>query len=183
VALAVYRSTAAFPPEEQFGLKSQLRRAAVSVSSNIVEGSARHSEADYLRFLDIAYASARELEYQLSLAQRLGYLGEEDFASLLQAAACRLQPVVVPACPSDSAPAEAFRCFPNSLEGHRCGADARCPLFSGFCEVRWQPGESDSTVSDHSAGSQRNLPRPPEWLFFSPIEVMPQGRELTTRKT
>ncbi|MFM7037988.1 MAG: four helix bundle protein [Planctomycetaceae bacterium] len=85
VALAVDRSTAAFPPEEQFGLKSQLRRAAVSVSSNIVEGCARHSEADYLRFLDIAYASARELEYQLSLAQRLGYLGEEDFASLLQA--------------------------------------------------------------------------------------------------
>ncbi|HEX7841980.1 MAG TPA: four helix bundle protein [Kofleriaceae bacterium] len=49
----------------------------MSVSSNIVEGCARHSEADYLHFLDIAYASSREVEYQLSLAVRLGYLAPE----------------------------------------------------------------------------------------------------------
>jgi four helix bundle protein len=74
LALAVYDQTHRFPKDELFGLTAQLRRAAVSVPSNIVEGCARHSEADYLRFLDIAYASSREVEYQLSLAVRLGYL-------------------------------------------------------------------------------------------------------------
>lgn len=76
LVLAVYRHTKGFPREEQFGLTSQLRRAATSVASNIVEGSARNSEADYVRFLDMAYASSKEVEYQLSLASRLGYLSE-----------------------------------------------------------------------------------------------------------
>jgi len=79
LALAVYRRTQDFPQDEHFGLRSQLRRCAVSVASNIVEGSARHSEADYLRFLDMAYGSARELEYQLHLAHRLGYLDDEPY--------------------------------------------------------------------------------------------------------
>lgn len=74
LALALYKHTRAFPREEVFGLTAQLRRGAVSVPSNIVEGCARHTEADYLHFLDIAYASSREIEYQLSLAARLGYL-------------------------------------------------------------------------------------------------------------
>jgi four helix bundle protein len=78
LAVAIYQYTRTFPREEQFGLTSQIRRAAVSVASNIVEGCARNSLADYLRFLDIAYGSARELEYQLSLAEKLGFLSQED---------------------------------------------------------------------------------------------------------
>ena len=77
LALAVYRATATFPKAELFGLTAQMRRGAVSVASNIVEGSARRSQADYPRFLDMAFAAARELEYHVSLAQRLGYLKPE----------------------------------------------------------------------------------------------------------
>jgi len=82
LVLAVYGATKGFPREEQFGLTSQIRRAAVSIAPNIVEGCARHSEADYLHFLDMAYGSAREVEYQISLANRLGYLSLDDFNSL-----------------------------------------------------------------------------------------------------
>lgn len=82
LALAVYRATAEFPKNEQFGLTSQMRRAAVSIPSNIVEGAARSTEAEFLRFLDIAYGSARELEYQVSLAQRLEFLQQQRAESL-----------------------------------------------------------------------------------------------------
>jgi len=58
-----------------------MRRAAVSVPSNIVEGCARESKADYVRFLDIASGSLRELEYQASLAHRLGYLPDSEHLS------------------------------------------------------------------------------------------------------
>ena len=84
LALAVYQQTKKFPKEEQFGLTTQVRRAAVSVASNIVEGCGRHSEADYIRFLNMAYASACELDYQLSLASPLGYLVERESDPLAQ---------------------------------------------------------------------------------------------------
>ena len=82
LSLLVYRSTTRFPMQEQFGLTSQMRRAGVSVASNIVEGCARESAADYVRFLDIAFASARELEYQGTLARRLGYLTDKEASGL-----------------------------------------------------------------------------------------------------
>ena len=73
LAVSVYRITRTFPRDEVYGLTSQMRRAAVSVPSNIVEGCARESQAEYLRFLEIAFGSLRELHYQFGLASRLGY--------------------------------------------------------------------------------------------------------------
>ena len=83
LAVLVYRVTAGFPKEELYGLTSQMRRAVISVPSNIVEGCARDSQADYLRFLHMAFGSLRELHYQLSLAKRLGFLADQD-SSLIE---------------------------------------------------------------------------------------------------
>jgi len=76
IVLLIYRMTKSFPKEETFGLAIQMRRAAISITSNIVEGCARSSQVEYHRFLDIAFGSLRELHYQYSLACRLGYVEE-----------------------------------------------------------------------------------------------------------
>ena len=80
--LAAYAATRNFPKEESFGLTSQIRRAVVSAGSNIVEGCSRTSERDFLRFLEMAHGSLREAGYQLSIAFRLGYVGEEHYLRL-----------------------------------------------------------------------------------------------------
>jgi four helix bundle protein len=78
VVVLIYRLTSDLPKEELYGLTSQMRRAAISVPSNIVEGCARESKADYLRFLNIAFGSLRELHYQLDLSKRLNFIESQD---------------------------------------------------------------------------------------------------------
>jgi len=78
VAELVYQVTGGFPKEELYGLTSQMRRAAVSIPSNIVEGCARDSQADYHRFLTMAFGSLRELHYQIGLSKRLGFLSSQN---------------------------------------------------------------------------------------------------------
>ena len=74
LTLEVYRITESFPRSEQFGLTSQLRRAAVSIASNIAEGHARSTRGEYRHFLSIARGSAIEVEVQLFLAEQIGYV-------------------------------------------------------------------------------------------------------------
>ncbi len=81
-ALDVYRATAAFPKDELYGLTSQIRRASVSIASNIVEGSGRGGDGELIRFLRIAAGSAHEVEYQLLLAHDLGFLSKEIYQQL-----------------------------------------------------------------------------------------------------
>jgi len=82
----VYKSTRSFPSDERFGLTNQIRRAAVSVSSNIAEGSSRFSKADFARFLEIATGSVFEVVSQSFVARREGFLNEDDFKNVYVAA-------------------------------------------------------------------------------------------------
>jgi four helix bundle protein len=84
VAVATYRLTATFPQYEQYGLCSQLRRSAVSIPSNIAEGSGRESRKDFRQFVLIARGSTCELQTQLLLAARLGYCTGLQADELLQ---------------------------------------------------------------------------------------------------
>jgi four helix bundle protein len=76
LAVRIYEATRAFPIEERYGLQSQLRRSAVSVPTNIVEGSARWSPKDYLHFLNMAQSSASETRYLVHLCARLQFFTE-----------------------------------------------------------------------------------------------------------
>ena len=83
---SVYRHTALLPVEERYGLSSQMRRAAVSVPSNIAEGYSRDSVKDYVRLLTIAQGSLAELETQIEIAERLAYQSSADAGQLLNEA-------------------------------------------------------------------------------------------------
>jgi four helix bundle protein len=81
LVISVYAETATFPPEERFGLCKQVRRGAVSVATNIVEGCARKTTREYLQFMNIATGSAGETLYLLDLSCRLGFLSAEVYRS------------------------------------------------------------------------------------------------------
>ncbi len=74
----VYKITASYPNTETYGLVSQIRRSAVSIPSNIAEGSGRKNSKEFIQFLYIANGSLSEIETQLELSVRLGYLKEQD---------------------------------------------------------------------------------------------------------
>ena len=74
LAKGIYRITGKFPPEERFGLVSQMRRAAVSIPSNIAEGQARHTTGEFIQFISHAEGSAAELDTPLLLSVHLGFL-------------------------------------------------------------------------------------------------------------
>jgi four helix bundle protein len=82
LTLEVYKTTKAFPKDEQYGLISQIRRCSVSIPSNIAEGCGREGETEFGRFLQIAMGSASELEYQLLLSRDLGLVADANYDQL-----------------------------------------------------------------------------------------------------
>jgi four helix bundle protein len=84
LVLALYETTASFPRAENYGLTSQIRRAAVSIPSNLAEGCGRNGDAELARFCCIARGSASELEYQLLLARDLKLIQPEEYEQLEQ---------------------------------------------------------------------------------------------------
>ncbi len=84
LSVLIYKHTATFPAEEKFGLVSQLRRASVSIASNIAEGASRESTKEFLYFLTISNGSAFEIETQLIIANKLNYVNDEGLAIMLK---------------------------------------------------------------------------------------------------
>lgn len=82
LATDIYRATSEYPKSELYGITSQMRRCAVSISSNIAEGAGRSSNKDFARFLHIANGSSYELETQLLISKNLTYLKDAEFESL-----------------------------------------------------------------------------------------------------
>lgn len=83
LVIDIYRATQSFPIEERYGLQSQLRRAAISAATNIVEGSARRTTREYVNFLNIATGSTAEARYLVDVSGRLGFLQAEAGHELL----------------------------------------------------------------------------------------------------
>src|SRR6059036_566531 len=82
----VYNYTRNFPSDERFGLTNQMRRAAVSISSNVAEGSSRISDKDFAHFIEFGYGSTLEVVSQSFIARRQGFLSEDHFKQLYSAA-------------------------------------------------------------------------------------------------
>jgi four helix bundle protein len=84
LVVTVYGLTKQFPKEEVYSLTNQIRRAAVSIPSNIAEGRGKRSTRDFIRFINIAYGSAAELETQLLISERLGYVTSEQLQPIFE---------------------------------------------------------------------------------------------------
>ncbi|SDE15897.1 four helix bundle protein [Mucilaginibacter pineti] len=84
LSVDVYKATTAYPPDERFGLTNQIRRAAISISSNIAEGVGRNSKKDFCNFLSMANGSAYELQTQLIISNKLNLLQDELLNDLLK---------------------------------------------------------------------------------------------------
>jgi four helix bundle protein len=84
LTLGIYGITKSFPPDERFGLTSQLRRASASIPTNIAEGCGRNGERELLNFMGIAAGSASEVEYLLILARDLNYIAPETYKDLTE---------------------------------------------------------------------------------------------------
>lgn len=82
LSVVIYKSTKEFPDAEKFGLISQMRRCSVSISSNIAEGTGRHSSKDKARFTEIAFGSALELLNQCVLSNDLMFLSDENYSTI-----------------------------------------------------------------------------------------------------
>ena len=82
VVIEIYAISKRFPKDERFGLTAQVRRAAVSVPANISEGNSRHSKAEYRHFVSIAHGSVAELETELAIAERLGFVTGSELAAV-----------------------------------------------------------------------------------------------------
>lgn len=82
LVMSVYSHTKTFPKHEMFGITSQLRRAALSVALNIIEGYGRRIKGDFRRFLDIALGSMAEVEYLLELSNNLSYISDSDYGKI-----------------------------------------------------------------------------------------------------
>jgi len=82
LTIEIYKLTEKFPPEEKFGLSSQMRRSAYSIPVNIVEGASRLGTKEYRQFVGIARGSSGEISYQLLLSRDLGYISEQGYTSL-----------------------------------------------------------------------------------------------------
>jgi four helix bundle protein len=80
----IYRKSQRFPVQEQYGLTSQIRRAAISIPSNIAEGFGRQSTGDYLRFLNIAVGSLFEVQTQIEIALNLQFINQSDFEEIFE---------------------------------------------------------------------------------------------------
>ena len=83
LALSVYRATSAFPQDERFGLTQQMRRASVSIASNIAEGHGRDNTGNFVQHLRVAQGSLKELETHLLLSERVGFLARENAQAVL----------------------------------------------------------------------------------------------------
>jgi four helix bundle protein len=82
LAVNVYKATEHFPKDEHFGLTNQVRRASVSVASNIAEGFGRRTKADRIHFYDMARASLHEVQAQMLIAKDISYLSEDEYANI-----------------------------------------------------------------------------------------------------